>query len=217
MADLAQITCTHGCRLLKKHSKVKIASRERSIKCEMGIIHCFLSKHTIYDQADPQVWPKVTNSGATLAQITCVHGCRHLQKISKVKIGSQERITMTGMGIVHCFFIQTPNLRPSWPPNLARNDQFWGYSGPNNMCTWLETAAEAFQIPNCLTSNDHDDWNGNCTWHFNSTTTFSTKLTPNFGQKRAAPGLIWHKWYVQMVADCCGSTLNSKLVYEQGL
>ena len=31
---------------------------------------------------------------------------------------------------------------------------------------------------NWLTSKDHDDWDGNCTWHFESTTTYSAKLTP---------------------------------------
>ena len=134
---LAQITCTHGCRLLKKHSKVKIASRERSIKCEMGIIHCFLSKHTIYDQADPQVWPEVTNSGATLAQITCVHGCRHLQKKSKVKIGSQERITMTGMGILDGILSQPQHFLLSWAPTFGQKRAAPGL-------TWLK-----WHVKNC--------------------------------------------------------------------
>ena len=67
-----------------------------------------------------------------------------------------------------------------------------------------------------FTRKDYEDWDGNCTWHFKLTTAFSVKLTPNFYQKQAAPGLIWPKWHVQMVADCCRSIPKSKFVHEQG-
>ena len=73
----------------------------------------FSSKHTIYCQADPQICPKMTKSRPILDQITLAHGCRQLQKHSKVKIGSQVRIMTTGMGIVHGFFIQTHHLLPN--------------------------------------------------------------------------------------------------------
>ena len=102
-------------------------------------------------------------------------------------------------------------------PKFGQNEQFRGYSGPNNMCTWLQTVAETFQSQNRFTSKDHDHWNGNHTWNFKSTSTFSAKLTPNFCGKRADPGLIWPKWHVQMVSDCCRSIPKSKLVHEQGL
>ena len=59
----------------------------QSLGWELGMF--FFSKHMIQCQADHQIWPKMTNSGATLAQITCAHGCRQLQKHSKVKVGSQ--------------------------------------------------------------------------------------------------------------------------------
>ena len=62
-------------------------------------------------------------------------------------------------------------------------DQSLGYSGLNNICTWLQTATEVFQSQYWFTSKDHDYWDGNRTWNFNPTTTFSAKLTPNFGQK----------------------------------
>ena len=96
----------------------------------------------------PSFWPKTSSSRADLTQIACMHGCRLLQKPSKVKIGSRERSRKSGMGIIHAFFIQTHHLLPSWTPNLAQNDQIWGYSGPNNMCTLLQTAEEAFQSQN---------------------------------------------------------------------
>ena len=38
-ATLAQIACSHDCRLLQKHSKVKIDSLAMFIKPGMGIIH----------------------------------------------------------------------------------------------------------------------------------------------------------------------------------
>ena len=162
-------------------------------------------------------WPKTNSFRADLAQIACTHSCRLLHKHSKVNTGSSERSTKLGIGIAHGFSIQTHHLPPSWPPNLAKNDQFQGYSGPNNMCKWLHRAAEAFQSQNRFTSKDHDNWDGNRTWNFKSISTFSAKLTPNFGQKRAAPGLIWPKWHVQMVVDCCRSIPKSKSVHEQGL
>ena len=73
----------------------------------------FSSKRTIYGQPDAQIWPKMTHSGATLAQITCAHGYRQLQKHSKVKIGSQERIMTTGMGIVNGILSQPQHFLPS--------------------------------------------------------------------------------------------------------
>ena len=62
----------------------------------------FLPKHTIYCQADPQIWPKMDSLGATLAQITCAHDCRLWQKHSKLKIGSGARIIKPRMESVHC-------------------------------------------------------------------------------------------------------------------
>ena len=81
--------------------------------------------------------------------------------------------------------------------------------------------ADCFRsIPKCqneFTNIDYKAWDGNRTCYFKSTTTFSTKLTPSFGQKQAAPGLIWPKQHVCMVADCCRSTPESKLVHETAL
>ena len=51
----------------------------------------------------------------------------------------------TGMGIAHGIFSQPRHLIPSWPPNLAKNGQFVGFSGPNYLCAWLQNASEAFQ------------------------------------------------------------------------
>ena len=120
-ADLAQIPSMHGCRLLQKHSKVKIGSWEalQSLGWESCMV--FSSKDTIYCQADSQLWPKMTNSGATLAQIICAHGCRQLQKHSKFQIGSQATIMTTGMGIIHVILSQPQHFLPSWPPILAKN------------------------------------------------------------------------------------------------
>ena len=172
MATLVQITCMHDCRLLQKHSKVKIGSQTRIKKPGMGFVHgnlsqqlyflscwpgaapgliwpklhvhiiigcfrstpkvtllhntdlqslgwelcmVFSSKHTIYGQADLKIWLKMTNSGATLAKITRLYGCRQLQKHSKVKIGSQSRIMTTGMGILHGMLRQPQHFLPSWP------------------------------------------------------------------------------------------------------
>ena len=103
-------------------------------------------------------------------------------------------------------------------PKFGQNDQFWGYSGPNNMCIWLQRAAEAFQSLNWPTSNDHDNLDRNYIWYFKSTTTFLPSWPPILTKKRgAAQGLIWPKWHVHMVADCCRSNPESKLVHEQGL
>ena len=38
----------------------------------------FSSKYTIYCQVNPQIWPKMNNLGATLAQITYGRDCRLL-------------------------------------------------------------------------------------------------------------------------------------------
>ena len=143
-AVLAQIACIHGCRLLQKYSKVKISWWERSIKPGMGIVNDFSSKHTICCHADPQIWSKMTNPGATQAQITCAQGCRQLQKHSKVKFGSQARIMTTGMGIVHGILSQPQHFLPSWPPILVKNKQLQGWVSPNDMCKLLKIDAEVF-------------------------------------------------------------------------
>ena len=180
----------------------------------MGIIYCILSQPQHFLPSWPQFWPKRSSSRADLAQIACTHGWGLLQKHSKVKIGSWERSTKPGMGIVYVFFIQRHHLVPSRHPNSAKNDQFWGYCAPNKMYTWFQTAAEVFQSQNWFTSKNHDNWDGNRTWNFELTTTFFAKLTPSFGQRRTAPGLIWSKWHVKMVADCCRSISKSNLVHE---
>ena len=41
---MGQITCTHACRQLKKHSKVKICSQARIMMTEMGTVHSILSQ-----------------------------------------------------------------------------------------------------------------------------------------------------------------------------
>ena len=98
------------------------------------------------------------------------------------------------MGTVHdCFFIQTHHLVPSQPSNLAKNEQFEGDFDPNYMSAWLYTTWEAFQSQMWFTNTDYKAWDGNPTCGINSTTTFSAKPTPNFGQNRATPGLIWPK------------------------
>ena len=115
------------------------------------------------------------------------------------------------------FFHPNTQFTAKLTPNLAKNGQYRGYSRSNNMCTRLQRAAEVFQRQNWFTIKNHSNWDGNCTWNFKSTTTFSAKLTPNFGQKWVAPWLIWPKWHVQMVADFFRSTPQSKLVHEKGL
>ena len=52
---------------------------------------------------------------------------------------------------------------------------------------------------------------------FEVNTTFSAKFTTSFGIERAAPGLIWPKWHVEMVADCCRSIPKSNLVHDKVL
>ena len=180
-ADLAQTTCAHGCRLLWKHSKSKLVHEKglKSLGWEPWMV--FSSKHTIYCQADPQIWPDMTNFGTSLAQITCAHGCRQLQKHSKVKIGSQARTMATGMGIAHGIWSQLQHL-PSWPPILAKNELLQGWFGPNNMCKWLKIATEAFQSQNWFISKVYKAWDGNRTWLFYPNTPCSAKSTPNFGQ-----------------------------------
>ena len=145
-----------------------------------------------------------------------MHG-RLLQKYSKVKSGSWERSTKHGMGIIHSLFIQnapftvklTLKFGHKWPiPGLL-----WPKSHVHIL---LQTAAEAFRSQNWFTSKNNNDWDGNVTWHFKSTTTLSVKLTSNFGQKRPAPWLILPKWHVKMVVDYCRSISKSSLVHEQG-
>ena len=65
--------------------------------------------------------------------------------------------------------------------------------------------------------HNYEQWDGNCTLHFKLTTTFSAKLTPNFGQKRAAPGLIWPKSHVWMVEDWFRSNQRSNFINEKSL
>ena len=140
-----------------------------------------------------------------------------MQKYSKVEIGSWKRFMKPGIGIIHGFFIKTHHLLPSRPPNLAKNGHFEGYSGPNHMCAWLQTAEESFQSQNWFTTKDYSAWDGNHRRHFKLTTIFSAKLTPSLGQKRAAPWLILPKSHVCMVVDCCRSTSKSKLVHKKRL
>ena len=118
-----------------------------------------------------------------MAQITCLYGCRQLQKHSKVKMGSQERIMTTGMGIVHGILSQPQHFLPSWLPLLAKNEQLHGWFGPNDMCKWLQIAAEAFQSQNRFMSKVYKVWDGNCTWFLHSNTPFSTKPTPKIWPK----------------------------------
>ena len=154
----------------------------------MGITHIFSSKHSIYGQADPQIWPKMINSGATLAQITCTHDCSQLQKHAKVKITSQARIMRNGMGIVHGILSQPQNFLPSWPPILAKNKQVQSWFGPHCMYVWLHFAAEALQSQNEFTSKVYKAQDRNCTWIFYPNTPFSAKLTPKFGKNRHFDG-----------------------------
>ena len=71
------------------------------------------SKHTIYCQANPQIWPKINDFGATLAQITCARDCRQLQNHYSVKTGSQARIINADVGILHDIVIQPQHFLPS--------------------------------------------------------------------------------------------------------
>ena len=142
----------------------------------------FSSKDTIYCQADSQLWPKMTNSGATLAQIICAHGCRHLQKHSKVKFGSQAKIMMTGIWMEHGVLSQPQHSLPSWPPILAQNKHIQGWFGPNDMCKWLENAAEAFQSQNWFMSKVNKPCDENRTWPFHSNKPFGAKLPSNLAK-----------------------------------
>ena len=92
---------------------------------------------------------------------------------------------------MHDLFTQTHHLLPSWPPNLAKNDQFCGYSGPNNISKWLLTASEAFQSQNSFTIKDYEDWVENLTWHFKSITIFFAKMTPILAKNEQLKG-----WFI---------------------
>ena len=183
----------------------------------MGFYMVFSSKHTIYCQTDPQIWPKMTNSGATLAQITFAHCCRQLQKYSKVKIASQVRIMTTGMGIVHNILSQPQHFLPIWPPFLAKNEQLYGWFGPNDMYIWLEIAEEALQSQNRFMSKVYKAWDGNPILIFHSNTLFSAKPTLKFGQKRTVWGLLWPKSHVWMIVDCFRSIPKSIWVHKYWL
>ena len=177
----------------------------------------FSSKHTIYCQADPQICPKMTKSRPILDQITLAHGCRQLQKHSKVKIGSQVRIMTTGMGIVHGIMSQPQHFTPTWPPILAKNEQLQGWFGPNDTCEWLKIAAEAFQSQNEFMSKVYKAWDWNCTWLFHPNTPFSAKRTLKFGQKRTVWGLLWPKLHVSMIVDYFRSIQKSTWVHKHWL
>ena len=120
----------------------------------------FSSKDTIECQANPQIWPKTNSLRAMLAQITCVHHCRLLQKYSKVKLSSQTLITKPGIGIVHCILSQSQHILLSWPPVLAKTEQLWGWFGPNHMYTWLQTASEALHSQNWFIKRSIELWMG---------------------------------------------------------
>ena len=109
-----------------------------------------------------------------------------LPKMSKVKIGSWARFINPGKGIVHDIFNQTHYLVPSRHPNLAKNKQFEGYSGPNHMCAWLQRTSEVFQNQNWFKRRYDKAWYGNRTWLLKPTTAFSAKLTPIFWVKMSS-------------------------------
>ena len=121
-ATLAQIKCAHGFRLVQKHSKVNINSLAKLIEKGMVIMH--VSKHTIFCQAYAQIWQKVSALGTTLAQITCQHGSRLLQKKSNVKINPLTGFTTPEMGIIHLLSIQAHHFLPSLCLNLAKMGSF---------------------------------------------------------------------------------------------
>ena len=178
----------------------------------------FSSKLPIWGQAEAQVWPKMTNSVATLAQITCAHGYRQLQKHSKVKIDSKLRIMMTGMGIVHGILSQPQYFLPSWPLFFVKNEQLQGWFGPNDMCKWLQIAAEAFQSQNWFMSKVcKKPKMGIIYGFFIQTKPFSAKLTLKFGQKRSVWGLLWPKLHVCIIVDCFRSIPKSRWVHKHWL
>ena len=182
-ATLTQITRVHGCRQLQKYSNVKIGSQARIMTTGMGIIHGITSQPQHFLPSWSPILAKTSSSRADLAHMTCANGCRLLQKHSKVKIASWGKFRKPRMGIVHSLFTQTHHPVPSPPPNSARNGQFEGYSSPNHMCAWLQTAKEAFQSQNMFTKMDYKAWDGIRTWYFKPTTTFSAKLTSHFWWK----------------------------------
>ena len=174
------------------------------------------SKHTIYCQANPQIWPKINDFGATLAQITCARDCRQLQNHYSVKTGSQARIINADVGILHDIVIQPQHFLPSWPPVLAKNEQLQGWVSPNHMCAWLQTSAWALQRQNWLTSKVDKAQDGNRTWYFCPNTPFTAKMAPTFGKKRTVWGLVWPKLHLRMIGDSSRGILASKLVDDQG-
>ena len=159
-------------------------------------------------QAAPRlIWPK--------SHLSIVADCCRNTPTSKLV--HKKSLKSFGWESCMAFHLNTP-FTAKLSPKFGQNDQFWGYSGPNNMCIWLQRAAEAFQSLNWPTSNDHDNLDRNYIWYFKSTTTFLPSWPPILTKKRgAAQGLIWPKWHVHMVADCCRSNPESKLVHKQGL
>ena len=177
----------------------------------------FSSKYTIYCQADPQNCPKMDSSGAALAQIACEHDCRLLQKHSKVKIGSWARNIKTGVEFVNGILTQPQYFLPSWSPTLAKNEQFQGWFGPNDMCKSLQIAAKALQDQNWFISKVHNAWDGNCIWPFHPKTPFTAKSPPKIGQKWTIWELLWPKSHMGMIVDYCRSNPKSNLVHKEGL
>ena len=121
------------------------------------------------------------------------------------------------MGIVHGVLSQPQDFLPSWALVLTKNEQLQGWFGPNDMCIWLQIAAEAFQSPNWFMSKVYKAWDGYRIHIFHPNTLFSAQPTPKFGQKWTVWGLHWPKSHVWMIVDCFRSIPKSRWVHKYWL
>ena len=119
----------------------------------------------------------------------------------------------------NCTWIFHPNtLSSSMPtPKLGPKWTVWGLLWPKSHVCMIVDCFRSIPKSKLVHKKRLQSLGWNRRWHFKPTTTFSAKLTPCFGQKRAAPGLIWPKLHVSMAVDCCRSTPKSILVHEKGL
>ena len=174
----------HGCKLLHKHSKVKIGSRERSAKPGIGIVHHLLVQTHHLLSSRPQNLPKTNNLGATPAQITYGDDFILLQKHSNLKHGSQARILKTGTEIVHGILSQLQLFLPNFTPNFDKKLAAPGLSWPTSHMCMAQIAVDALQSQNWFMRKVHKAWDESRTWSFHPNTSFAVKLTPNFVQNK---------------------------------
>ena len=183
------------CRLLQKHSKVKIVSSARFTKPGMGIVNCF---YILIHHLLPSRPPNLTQNGQFGGYSCPNHMCNWLKTAagsfsSQKCFTSKDYIQSLGWDLYMAFKVNH-DISAKLTPILAKNEQLQGWFGPNDMCKWLQIAAKALQSRNWFISKVYKVWDGNHTfiqkYHLLSSRTPTLAKNDQF-RAYSSPNHIW--------------------------